>query len=145
MKRRLTSTLRLQNPGETNPENNPNTFGQLVPMFLNLLLVFAILQFVSEQFKQRRNRHLARSYFGNREFDEAEMAAREALDPYAGVRGSGETMGKISKKSTADVVVRPAADGLVAGPDAIQPNVEQVATNGGKSKTLRKSSFPKEK
>ena len=112
-------------------------------MFLNLLLVFAILQFVSEQFKQRRNRHLARSYFRDREMDEAEMAAREPLDPCIDVRGSGETMGKISKKSTVNVVVQPAVDGSIADPDAIQPSVERAATNGSKSNTVRKSSSPK--
>lgn len=138
---------RLQSPGELNPENNPNTFGQLVPMFLNLLLIFAILQFVSEQFKLRRARRLAHGYYRSRDSDEAEMAARDPLDPYC-MQGSHDMFGRESKQSTFDVVVKPAAGVSIADPDAVRPDLKLAGehAHGGKAtNTLRMSSVRKVK
>ncbi|KAK5658048.1 hypothetical protein OQA88_2604 [Cercophora sp. LCS_1] len=107
--------------GDPNPENDPNTFGQLVPMFLNLMLLFAILQFLAEQLKARNEKRRARKK------DEEHRAVVEKAGEMGDLEG---ILG--SKKSTFHVVVEPAVD---IDSDAITPD-------GGVPTETRKLSKP---
>ena len=96
-------TTRFSPKGKyTNPEDDPNSFGQLVPLFLNLLLLFAIVQFLANEARLRNERKKIR-----RRHEYALSVARtNSENPYL-LEENLVSPSTEKKASTFDVVVKP--------------------------------------
>ncbi|GAB1315533.1 TRP C-terminal domain-containing protein [Madurella fahalii] len=57
LRRWVDQSIWIDRSRNTNPENDPSTFGQLVPMLLMSLTVFTFLTIISERIHARRNRN----------------------------------------------------------------------------------------
>ncbi|KAK0640734.1 hypothetical protein B0T16DRAFT_201730 [Cercophora newfieldiana] len=103
-------------PGK-NPEDDPYSFGQLVPVFLNLLLIFAIIQFIADEARRRNERRRVRKEH-DRALSEVATSAgftrKDSENPYF----ITDTLEAGGRKSTFDVTVKPAVS---VDDDAITP------------------------
>ncbi|KAK0617511.1 hypothetical protein B0T14DRAFT_498513 [Immersiella caudata] len=113
-----------QNAGK-NPEDDPYSFGQLVPVFLNLLLIFAIIQFIADEARRRTERKKARDKQKLVGLGEGNSSAgfirKDSENPYF---LPDDVLSAENKKAVFDVTVKPAVS---ADSDAITP----AATSDG--------------
>jgi hypothetical protein len=119
-----------------NPEDDAASFGQLVPIFLNLMLLFAILQFISERMRdldaKKKNRHEKKAA-AHKKSDSPDMAEKGSAsdtkksdiqpDTKLSDDNNPSNVESDAKKAEIQVEVRPAPVDIEV--DAITPEADE--------------------